>query len=233
MKLLLFCLLIFTFTDRLEAEETKRVWKLVTLEWAPHSCESCPDQGIGLKILKDLFKSGNEEVEVTFLPWRRAKKEFSEGKFDLIYPLWIWEYDDFSLAQTPAFYHSPITMISNPKSTAPFCLVDSYSYGEDLRKMLPKGIAIEANAKTDEQCLKRLMNGRASGTLIDEVMLRDQIKISPELKEYELKNYNPGHLYLGHQQKDQEYLQKFLHKNLVPSQEKYQSVFQEFLMSRN
>lgn len=215
-----------------EKIQSKRVWKLATLEWPPHSCSTCPDQGVALKIIKDFFARTGDQLEITFLPWRRAKLEFKEQKYDLIYPLWPWEYDEFSLAKTPPFYNSPIVMIYNPLSTSPFCLVESYSYGPKIKNLVAPKVAIESTARSDEQCLKLLVNGRSSGTLVDVAHLQEQMKKNALLKKYQLKEYDPGPLYLGYQPKDQHIVQSLLIEKLLPVKQTYQKIFEDYLQSQ-
>lgn len=243
LKLLLLILLLTSTTalyaqqsmetgNLIDKKQSKRVWKLATLEWPPHSCSTCPDQGVALKIIRDFFDRTGEQLEVTFLPWRRAKLEFKEQKYDLIYPLWTWEYDEFSLAKTPPFYNSPIVMIYDPRSNSPFCLVESYSYGPKIKELVASKVAIESTARSDEQCLKLLVNGRSSGTLIDVALLQEQMKKNDLLKKYQLKEYDPGPLFLGYQPKDQQLVLSLLQEKLPPVKQQYQKIFEDYLQAQ-
>lgn len=225
-------ILIFTLTLFSQGASAK-VWKLVTLEWPPHVCSHCPDGGIGLKFVKELFKRSGETLEITYLPWKRAKKEFEEGDFDLIYPLWIWEYEKMGQKTIPyKIYHSQIIMVKNPKSKEPFCLVDTYNYGPKVNSILSTGIEFNQTARSDEQCIKQIQNGRSSGTLVDRTYLDYESKHGFNLKPYELSDYDQGDLYLGFQKKDNEQLTKLFAKNLIPFQKANQEEFEKFISNQ-
>lgn len=211
---------------------SKKVWKVVTLEWPPHTCSECPDGGIALKFLRDIFERSGEKIEVTFLPWRRARRGFRAGHFDLIYPLWIWEYNDLGLKSKPeSVYHSTILMIRDVKSTEPFCIVGSYNYGPKIEEWAGTGFTLNKTAHTDEQCLKLIQSGRASGTLLDRIYLDMNIKKGFQAQNYQVSTYDQGDLYLGHQDQDDTTIRELLRKSLVPYRANIQKQFEEFVKS--
>ncbi len=184
-------------------------------------------------MVKEIFDRSGETLEVSFLPWKRAKKEFMEGKHDLIYPLWKWEHENLKLQTAPqVIYHSPIVMLSDPTSKEPFCLVESYNYGAKASDFIPKGIVVNQTSHNDEQCLKQLESGRASGTLVDKFFITHRAKSTFNLKKFKMKNYDEGNLILAFQKRDEAKLSPLFQKNLTPFQDSNQREFELFIESQ-
>lgn len=212
----------------------KRVWKLATIEWPPHTCSECPDGGIGLKFLREIFERSGEKLEVSFLPLKRALKGFKAGDFDLIYPLWIWDYKELGMkSKDHPVYHSPILMITNSTSNGPFCLVANYNYGPKIEKVIKPGMAVNRSANTDDQCIKLLESGRSSGTLVDQVYLERKSNRGFKVKKYQLSTYDQGDIYLGHQPRYHGHISTLLDKNLSPYRESIQKEFEAYLKAED
>ncbi|WP_020407836.1 substrate-binding periplasmic protein [Hahella ganghwensis] len=55
---------------------------LATVDWAPYYAESLSEQGFITAIVREAFKREDYQLEVTFLPWKRALEMARSGKYD-------------------------------------------------------------------------------------------------------------------------------------------------------
>ncbi|MBN2164583.1 MAG: transporter substrate-binding domain-containing protein [Pontiellaceae bacterium] len=60
--------------------------KLATLEWEPYVGKSLVDNGFIVEITREAFKRSGYEVELTFLPWKRALSMVENGSMDGCFP---------------------------------------------------------------------------------------------------------------------------------------------------
>ncbi len=76
--------------------------------WEPYIGQDLPDEGMAAVILRESFANAGYEVELDFLPWKRAFGEAQEGHYDASY-LWADREERREL-----FYYSiPVIVTTN------------------------------------------------------------------------------------------------------------------------
>ncbi|MBN2164580.1 MAG: amino acid ABC transporter substrate-binding protein [Pontiellaceae bacterium] len=66
--------------------------KLATLEWEPYVGKSLAANGFTAELTTEALKRGGYDVELTFLPWKRALSMVESGKLDGCFPSY-WSKD--------------------------------------------------------------------------------------------------------------------------------------------
>jgi polar amino acid transport system substrate-binding protein len=62
--------------------------KLAATEYPPYYGQQLPNQGVITEIIRKAFNRAGYEVEIQFLPWKRALEATRRGEFDALYTAW-------------------------------------------------------------------------------------------------------------------------------------------------
>ncbi len=152
-------------------------WIVTTLEWPPFTCEKCPDQGAGVKVLREALKTKGIEIEFVFLPWSRA---IADGKLDQYigyYPAWMEDIQEGFTASSP-LYSSPLGFIE-PKSRPlkweklsdlkgkTIGVVQDYGNTKAFNELVKAKVILTDIATSDEINVKKVAAGRLDAAIID------------------------------------------------------------------
>ena len=152
-------------------------WVLTTLEWPPFACEKCPEQGAGVKALRDAMKTVGVEVEVVFMPWARAVAEAEKPAYVGYYPAWP-EDVVAGFVPSPVIFRSPVGFIEPTgkplawESLADlkgkrFGVVQGYGNTKEFNEAAAAGVFRTDVVPTDQQNVQKVAAGRLDGAFID------------------------------------------------------------------
>lgn len=171
-----------------------KIVRLTSLEWPPFSSESQKDGGAAAAVTRAAFAAVGYSVEVTFYPWNRAVALAKDGSdFQGYFP----EYagpdvaKDFILSTplgtSPLGFAERVAAPVNWNSlddlkSMPIGVVDGYVNTDDLDARIASGALHADKATSDLINLKKLLAERIDLAVIDQAVLSDLLRGSPELK---------------------------------------------------
>lgn len=79
---------------------------IVSSEFVPHNGENLPNQGYAIQLVKEIFATQQQEVQIEFLPWPRALLQAKQGEAAAIVSVW---FD----AERAGYLHYPTPLHSN------------------------------------------------------------------------------------------------------------------------
>lgn len=151
---------------------------VTTLEWPPFTCEKCPEQGAGAKVLRDVMKAEGVEVEFVFLPWSRAIAEGKTEKYIGYYPAWPEDVQEGFMASVSLF-KSPLGFIE-PKDKPlkwdqglkdlkgkTIGSVQDYGNTKEFNDLIKEGVIKTEIVTSDDVNVKKVAGGRLDGAIID------------------------------------------------------------------
>lgn len=85
--------------------------RLASLEWPPFSGVHLPGQGVSVDIARRAFAAVGLEMEVSFLPWKRAVEASQQGRFDGFFPVYFTESEKRDCAWSGSIGASPLGFV--------------------------------------------------------------------------------------------------------------------------
>jgi polar amino acid transport system substrate-binding protein len=152
-------------------------WNISTLEWPPFSCKACPDQGAGIKALRDALKAEGIDVQFKFLPFERAIAEGAGDDFVGYYPAWPEDVVE-GFSQSPVIFSSPVGFIE-PKNQPlawntladlvgkKIGIVNGYGNTQSFNEEVAAGRIKVESVVSDQQNVQKVAAGRLDGAFID------------------------------------------------------------------
>ncbi len=168
------------------------VVRLTSLEWPPYAGETLPDGGTQVALVRQAFAAVGVQLEVQFLPFRRAVQlARTDPTLAGYFPEYADVDDDFevstSLGASPLglAYRSdrPITWSRVPDLRAfqPIGVVAGYLNEPELDQLAARReLRVEA-ALDDLSNLRRLIHGRVQIVVIDRAVMRWLVTNTPDL----------------------------------------------------
>jgi len=151
---------------------------LAATEYPPYYGAKLHNQGVITEIIREAFKRSGYEVEIRFLPWKRALEATRRGEFDALFTAWYREnrtqWFDFSdplpIANQIGFYKRVNRHIAfrSIEELRPYKIgiVRGYSNPVDFDQA-----GLDTEAVTDDRLnMKKLAAGRIDLVLIDRVI---------------------------------------------------------------
>jgi polar amino acid transport system substrate-binding protein len=179
------CLLVSSFA--LMAEPLR----IVSSEFVPHNGENLPNQGHAVQLVREIFATQQQDIQLDFLPWPRALLQAKQGEAAAIISVWFdAERAGYLHYPTPLytnylkFYHNtanPIVFIKlDQLAKRPLRLgvVRGYSYPQAIKALPFEWIEVN----TDLESMKMLALGRVD-LVICEQMVAEYL-LATELTEY-------------------------------------------------
>lgn len=194
MKLMIrLCLLFLSFS--LVAQPLR----IVSSEFVPHNGELLPNQGHAVQLIREIFATQQQDIQVDFLPWPRALLQARQGEAAAIISVWFdAERTSYLHYPTPLytnymkFYHNKTKPVlfaeldQLAKTPLRLGVVRGYSYPEAI-KALPFE---RTEVNTDLESLKMLALGRVD-LVICEQMVAEYL-LATELTEYRTQLSSTG-----------------------------------------
>lgn len=159
-------------------EAQAETWTIASLRWPPYSGAELKHQGAGIHVLRTALKRIGVELDVVYLPWRRAQAVARQRDAVVgYYPAWPSEVAHGFFPSAPVFT-SPLGFAertSDPISWQRLSdlrgkrigFVRDYVYPDRLRKAAQAGIIQRVPVRTDLAGLRFLHLGRVDAHAID------------------------------------------------------------------
>lgn len=159
------------------AQAEGRKLEIVAPEYPPYYGRELEDNGFISEIIVEAFNRGGYETELRFLPWKRALKATQDGTHDGLFTIWHRpEREEWFLFSDPLPANELVFFKQADRDIA-FSSYDElkpYQIGVVLGYAPPPGFADAdlktAEAKDDEQNLRKLLKGRVDLVLIDKIL---------------------------------------------------------------
>jgi len=100
--------LVLSFTLLVAGVQAEKTVKLNTLDWEPYIGQKLPDKGFVAAIVSEAFAASGYTVELSFMPWVRAKTTAKESKADGCMPEYYLEEDKADFFISDAFPGGPL-----------------------------------------------------------------------------------------------------------------------------
>lgn len=173
-KTCLVCL-ILSFTVLVAGAQAENTVKLNTLEWEPYVGQKLPDKGFVSAIVSEAFAASGYTVELSFMPWVRAKTMAKEGKADGCMPEYYLEDDKADFFISDAFPGGPLGFLQKKADTIAYTkladlkdrkigTVRGYVNTEEFDKA---SYLQKEEANDDLTNIRKLMGGRLDLIIID------------------------------------------------------------------
>ncbi|MDF3123685.1 transporter substrate-binding domain-containing protein [Rheinheimera sp. 1928-s] len=178
---------LFLLSFSLQAEPLR----IVSSEFVPHNGEQLPNQGYAIQLIREIFATQQQEIQIEFLPWPRALLQARQGEAVALISVWFdSERTSYLHYPTPLytnymkFYHSSTKPIrfteleQLAKTPLRLGVVRGYSYPQAINTLPFEWVEVN----TDLESLKMLALGRVD-LVICEQMVAEYL-LSTELAEY-------------------------------------------------
>ncbi len=157
--------------------------------WPPFIDPSHPKEGLSLEIARAAFKTQGYEVKMEYVPWARAIKGVTSGKYDILPNTWITEERKKFLLYSDSYAANDIKFIKTKNDPFEYNglksldgktigTVREYGYGSEFLNATNFKREDANNMLTN---VKKLLKKRIDLTLSDEIVARMTIaKDNPE-----------------------------------------------------
>lgn len=176
------------------AQAHAETWTIASLRWPPYSGAALEHQGAGIHVLRTALKRIGVELDVVYLPWRRAQV-VARRREEVVgyYPAWPSEVGHGFFPSEPVFTSplgfaerksDPISWQSLPDLRGKrIGFVDDYVYPERLREAARAGLVQRVPVRTDLAGLRFLNLERVDAHAIDAHVMHYLLETEPVLAE--------------------------------------------------
>lgn len=158
------------------------IWKIASLYWPPYSGGELAEGGASVQRLRDALKPFGVKLEVTYLPWARARMVARTGDYVGYFPAWPEEVDDGFIASVPVEWSSVAVMVRKDSNIRAdelrevfghrVGLVKTYDYPETVTAQAARRPHNVDRTPNEELLFKKLSEGRIDAAITDpKVML--------------------------------------------------------------
>jgi polar amino acid transport system substrate-binding protein len=169
-------------------------WTITSLKWPPFSGSDLKKQGAGIHALRTALATVGVDLNVQFLPWKRAKA-VARRDADIVgyYPSWPSEVVDGFFASATVF-RSPLGFAEPDRKPLEWsdlddldgrkiAFVKTYIYPDALERKTAEGTIESIDANTDVTALRMLARGRVDTVAIDKFVMRYYLNTDRRLAE--------------------------------------------------
>jgi polar amino acid transport system substrate-binding protein len=162
---------------------SEKTLEIVADNYPPYYGKDLPNGGVLTEIIVEAFKRTGYDVEIKFVPWKRALEGAKAGKYDGIYTLWYRrEREEWFAYSDPVSPASEIGFYKRKDKGISFETFEDlkpYTIGVGRGYERPPGFD-EASlkislAKDDEENLRKLHKGRVDLALTDKIVAKHVI----------------------------------------------------------
>lgn len=160
--------------------------------YPPYVDPQVPGQGLAMEIVRAAYKTQGYTVKLEMMPWVRAEKGVSEGRYDILVDVWRTEARAKELLFSTAYAVSKVKFIKRKENPFEFTGLDSLS-GKRIGVIRGYGYSDAFNAATTftreevpsmEHNINKLLLKRIDLTLEDEITAKGLIrKMGPKVEE--------------------------------------------------
>jgi polar amino acid transport system substrate-binding protein len=167
-------------------------WTVTSLGWQPFSGPDMPKQGAGIHALREALKTEGVDLEVRFMPWKRAKAVAGNDEGVVgYYPSWPSEVIDGFFASETVFT-SPVGFAERtddgiswqrPEDLTKYVIgtVGAYIYPDNFQNLVDDGSVRTTQVDNDATALRMLGAGRVDTAAIDKYVMQYQLNTNPDL----------------------------------------------------
>jgi polar amino acid transport system substrate-binding protein len=167
-------------------------WTVTSLGWQPFSGPDMPEQGAGIHALREALKTEGIDLEVRFMPWKRAKAVAANDDSVVgYYPSWPSEVIDGFFASETVFT-SPVGFAERsddgiswqtPRDLTQYMVgtVGAYIYPDSFQKLVDDGSVRTTEVDDDATALRMVGAGRVDTAAIDKYVMQYQLNTNPGL----------------------------------------------------
>lgn len=154
-----------------------RVLKLASTEFPPFYGAELEGNGFVTEILREAFDRGGYQIEVDFLPWKRAMSETERGRYDGLFTMWYREDREESFAFSDTLPANEYVFFKRADLDVAFNTLEDlkpYKIGVVRGYAPPPTFDPEAfktlPANDNEENLRKLIRGRVDFVLTDRIV---------------------------------------------------------------
>lgn len=150
------------------ASAANKTIKIALGEWPPYISKKASGNGPIARLIKDIFHDEGYKVEYDFLPWTRAYKLTSRGKYDAM-AIWMmkeerkekfWYSDEVLTEQFTIFHLKETTVNTNTLKEINLGVNLGYKYGDIFDKYIKDNEIIGSRVIKPSQNFMLLLNKR-------------------------------------------------------------------------
>lgn len=182
----------FIVVAALTSEAEAETWKITSLAWQPFSGPDLEKQGAGINALREALATVGVELEVEFMPWRRAKAVAgADEEYVGYYPSWPSEVEEgffgsevvftspvgfAQRADDPISWEEPADLTAYEVAT-----VGAYIYPDAFQALLDDGTVSASEVNDDAAALQMVNGGRVDAAAIDRHVMAYNLQTHPGL----------------------------------------------------
>lgn len=166
--------LLLACSNALAAERTL---KIAATEYPPYYGTDMEGQGFITEIIVEAFKRSGYDLDIKFLPWKRALEGTKAGKHDGLFTVWYRaEREEWFLFSKPLPANEVgfFRRADNDISSSDYAALKDRKIGVVRGYASPPGFddagLKTAEAKDDEENLRKLQKGRIDLALVDKIL---------------------------------------------------------------
>lgn len=177
-----------------EVKAEQRTITLATLDWPPYTGSDLPKLGATTEVVRQAFKAAGMEIDLRFLPWKRAIAQADAGAAAAYYPGYHCEHKEGFTASNP-IGEGPLGLAEHADAPISWKSIDDlgeqklkigtvrgYANTEEFDKKSGTGWVRAIPANDDVTNLKKLLRRRIDAAVIDKFVLSYLVKTEPSLK---------------------------------------------------
>ena len=159
------------------AEAQTRTLTISSTEYPPFYGSTLENNGFMTEIVVEAFSRGGYEIEVSFLPWKRAFDGTKAGRVDALFTMWFREEREEWFAFSDGLPANEIGFFQLSDAPVEFTALadlDAQTIGV-VRGYAPPPVFESANlsislAADEEENLRKLLHGRIELALVDRIV---------------------------------------------------------------
>lgn len=192
----LLALLLFFIT----AQSVAQTLHFTTLDWPPFYGEKLPEQGKLVEITRKAFQNAGYDIDIRFLPWKRALEDARRGKYDGVIGLYKNKNREKDFLFSQPLYTTPEVFVG--MKDIPFTytgipslkgkIVGGTRGVAPLVELEDKGVQVETTTN-DSKSIQKLLAGRIDLVLINQEHFKYLAKCHPSIagRSHQLSIFKP------------------------------------------
>ena len=170
------------------ASADQRKVTLATLEWPPYTGSTLPKQGATTEVIRQAFSAVGVEIDVRFMPWKRAIAQAANGEPAAYFPGYHCKHKDGFVASAP-IGDGPLGLAEHIDAPIAWTSIDDlgeqklkigtvrgYANTAEFDEKAGTGWVRAIPANDDATNLKKLIRKRIDAAVIDKFVLAYLVK---------------------------------------------------------
>ncbi len=186
---------LWSFVSLAALGEEREQVIVTTLDWPPYTAASLPKLGATTEVVRQAFDNAGLDVDVQFLPWKRAISEAKNGKAVAYFPGYHCKHAAEFAASDPVgtgplgfaeHVEAPIsweTVYDLGEQKLKIGTVLGYANTDEFDEKVGSGWIRAISAKDDLTNLKKLLRRRIDAVVVDKLVMSYLVATEPALSE--------------------------------------------------